>query len=243
MRLDIYLTKNYDIQSRNKAHELIKAKKIKINGVIITKPSFKIDDDDEIDLKILEDQFYVSRAAYKLKYFLEEFDDITFKDKIALDIGSSTGGFTQVLLQNSIKEVTCVDVGSNQLHDIIKDDKRIIIYENTDIRNFISDIKYEIITCDVSFISIHNILPSIDILAKKEIIILFKPQYEVGREIKRNRAGVVLDADAIKKVTQLFIDESFKLGWNLIYQSESKIKGKEGNKEELFYFKKSYSPS
>ena len=92
MRLDIYITQNYNIQSRNKANELIKAKKIKVNGDIITKASFKILSDD-VKIEILEDDFYVSRSAYKLKYFIEELaDKISIKDKIALDIGSSKIG-------------------------------------------------------------------------------------------------------------------------------------------------------
>ena len=238
MRLDIYLTKYFNIQSRNKAQELILAKKIKINDIIITKPSFKINPDN-INLEILEDEFYVSRSAYKLKYFLEEFDSIKLENKIALDIGSSTGGFTQVLLQHNIKEVTCVDVGSNQLHHTIKNNNnnKIIIKENTDIRKFKSDIKYDIITCDVSFISIHNILESINNLAKNEIIILFKPQFEVGRDVKRNRAGVVQDNDAMQKEHQRFCDATSKMSWKLIYSNKSKISGKEGNSEELFYFR------
>ena len=236
MRLDIYLTKYFNIQSRNKAQELILAKKIKINDIIIAKPSFKINPDN-INLEILEDEFYVSRSAYKLKYFLEEFDSIKLENKIALDIGSSTGGFTQVLLQHNIKEVTCVDVGSNQLHHTIKNNNKITIKENTEIRKFKSDIKYDIITCDVSFISIHNILESINNLAKNEIIILFKPQFEVGRDIKRDRAGVVQDSDAIDKVRKLFYGKTLKLNWKLIHSKQSKISGKEGNNEELFYFK------
>ncbi len=237
MRLDIYLTKHHNIQSRNKAQELIGAKKIKINGSIITKPSFKIED-KEIDLEILEEEFYVSRSAYKLKYFLEDFNEIKFKNKIALDIGSSTGGFTQILLQQNVQSVTCVDVGTNQLHNTIKDDSRILICENTDIRDFKSDMKYDVITCDVSFISIHNILEQIDKLAKKEIVILFKPQFEVGIDVKRDRLGVVQDDKAIKKVTKIFIDTTLKLGWQLYFRQVSKIKGKNGNSEELFYFKK-----
>ena len=103
MRLDIYLTKNFDIQSRNKAQELIKANKVKINDKIITKASYKVEDNDNIEL--LEDDFYVSRAAYKLRYFMEE-AHIDVSGKLALDIGSSTGGFTQILLNNQIKNVS-----------------------------------------------------------------------------------------------------------------------------------------
>jgi len=235
MRLDIYLTNNFNIQSRNKASELIKNKKIKINGTIITKSSFKVEEYMKIEL--LQDEFYVSRAAYKLKYFLEDIN-IDIKNKNALDIGSSTGGFTQILLENEVKNVTCVDVGSNQLHEIIKNDKRIIKKENQDIRRFKSDEIYDIVTCDVSFISILNILEDINRLSSKDIIILYKPQFEVGQNIKRNSAGVVQDKKAIKKEREVFINKTDEYSWNLIFSKDSELAGKSGNIEELFYFRK-----
>ena len=239
MRLDIYLTTKFKLQSRNKAHELIKSKKIKIDGKIITKPSFNVQEHNVCE--ILEDEFYVSRSAYKLKHFLDNFKDINLHNKNALDIGSSTGGFTQILLEHQAKHISCVDVGSNQLHQSIKENKNISIYENTDIREFDTTTKYDVVTCDVSFISIHNILSSIDTLAKSEIIILFKPQFEVGREVKRDRAGVVQDKEAIINATNYFLDETAKLNWKLKHRQESKVKGKNGNSEELFYFVKSVS--
>jgi 23S rRNA (cytidine1920-2'-O)/16S rRNA (cytidine1409-2'-O)-methyltransferase len=235
MRLDLYLTKHHNIQSRNKASELIKDKRIKVDGKIITKSSFKVE--DEMNIEILEDMLFVSRSAKKLKYFLDEIS-LDVQDNIALDIGSSTGGFTQVLLEYGVKEVSCVDVGSNQLHESIRDDKRIDIFENTDIREFNSNKAFDIITCDVSFISILNIIEDIDRLASKNIIILFKPQYEVGTDVKRNRAGVVQDQKAIDIARNNFISKSVQLKWELIESSQSKVAGKEGNIEELFYFKK-----
>ncbi len=235
MRLDQYLTQNYNIQSRNKACELIKANKIQINSKLICKPSYLVQEEDIIN--ILENDFYVSRAAYKLKYFLEELT-LKLKDKNALDIGSSTGGFTQILLENSVKSVTCVDVGSNQLHEKIKNDTRINFYENTDIRNFTNKETFDIVTCDVSFISILNILNEIDILAKKDIIILFKPQFEVGKEVKRDKKGVVKDTKAIALAKENFLSFTRKLNWKLNYSSYSKLQGKDGNEEELFYFNK-----
>jgi 23S rRNA (cytidine1920-2'-O)/16S rRNA (cytidine1409-2'-O)-methyltransferase len=235
MRLDLYLVKHNNIQSRNKAQELIANQKIKVNERIITKASFKIEED--VKIEILEEIVFVSRAAYKLKYFLEEIDcDVV--DSISLDIGSSTGGFTQILLENSCQSVDCVDVGSNQLHELIKEDTRINMYENTDIRDFESDKIYDIVTCDVSFISIHNILLDINRLASKDIIILFKPQFEVGKDVKRDRAGVVKDQKAIAKQRDRFVSETLKLGWRLEYSNYSKLEGKKGNLEELFYFKK-----
>lgn len=236
MRLDIYLTTTFNIQSRNKASELIKSNKVKCNGEIITKPSFNVEEFDKVEL--LEDDFYVSRAAYKLKYFIEELKNFELKNKNALDIGSSTGGFTQILLENEILRVTCVDVGSNQLHEKIKNDKRIEFYENKDIRDFVSDEIFDIVTCDVSFISILHIIEDINRLASKDIIILFKPQFEVGTNVKRDKKGVVKDKNAILKAREKFLDYTFSLNWKLEYSSISKLQGKEGNEEEFFYFKK-----
>ena len=236
MRLDIYLTKTFNIQSRNKACELIKSDKVKIDGVIITKPSFNVEDDHKIEL--LEDDFYVSRAAYKLKYFLEELENFDLKNKNTLDIGSSTGGFTQILLENSVSKVTCVDVGSNQLHERIKYDSKIKFFGNTDIRAFQSDEIFDIVTCDVSFISILHIIEDINRLASKDIIILFKPQFEVGTKVKRDKKGVVKDKNAILKSREDFLNYTQKLNWNLKYSNLSKLQGKDGNEEELCYFSK-----
>lgn len=235
MRLDLYLTTIFDIQSRNKASELIKSKKVKCNGVIITKPSFNVEENNKIE--ILEEDFYVSRAAFKLKYFFDEIK-IDLKDKTCLDIGSSTGGFTQILLENNVSSVTCVDVGSNQLHERIKNNNKIIFFENTDIRDFKNEKVFNIITCDVSFISILYIIEDINRLASRDIIILFKPQFEVGTNIKRDKKGVVKDKKAILKARQVFLDKTILLKWKLKYSSFSKIQGKNGNEEEFFYFSK-----
>lgn len=235
MRLDLFLTQTFNIQSRNKASELIKAKKIKIDGVIITKPSFKVEESHNVEL--LEDEFYVSRAAYKLKYFLEEFN-ICLKDLNALDIGSSTGGFTQILLEKGVSKVTCVDVGSNQLHETLRDNQKIVFHENRDIRDFKSNEIFDVVTCDVSFISILNIINSIDYLASDKIIILFKPQFEVGNNVKRDRKGVVKDLNAITKARESFMENTKLLNWKLQHNSLSKLEGKEGNQEEIFLFSK-----
>ncbi|MDY3201107.1 MAG: TlyA family RNA methyltransferase [Arcobacter sp.] len=236
MRLDLYLTTNFNIQSRNKASELIKSNKVKCDGQIITKPSFNVEEFHKIEL--LEEDFYVSRAAYKLKYFLEELKKFHLKDKNCLDIGSSTGGFTQILLENEVKKVTCVDVGSNQLHKRIKHNPKISFFENTDIRDFTSSDLFEVVTCDVSFISILNIIEDINRLAFKDIIILFKPQFEVGTNVKRDKKGVVKDLNAINIARENFLAKTIQLNWKLIYSNYSKLQGKDGNAEELFYFSK-----
>ncbi len=235
MRLDLYLVENFDIQSRNKACEIIKSNKVKVDRKTISKPSFKVTANSKIEL--LEENFYVSRAAYKLKYFLDEIS-INIKNQNALDIGSSTGGFTQILLEKNIVSVTCIDVGSNQLHSKIKRDKRVTFFENQDIRTFQSHTKFNLITCDVSFISILNIINDINRLSKNKIIILFKPQFEVGTNIKRDKKGVVKDKKAILEAREKFLDQCKLLNWQLIFSSLSKLEGKDGNEEELFYFNK-----
>jgi len=236
MRLDQYITTNYNIQSRNKAAELIKQEKIKVDGKIITKASFDVSELSKIE--ILEDDFFVSRAAYKLKYFLEEIPSLKLQDQNSLDIGSSTGGFTQILLNNDVRKVTCVDVGSNQLHEKIKNEDKISFFENTDIRNFKSTEIFTLVTCDVSFISILYIIEDVNRLASKDIIILFKPQFEVGTNVKRDKKGVVKDKKAIIKAREKFINYTTQLNWKLKYSSISKLQGKDGNEEELFYFSK-----
>jgi len=234
MRLDKYIKQCNNIQSRNKAQELIKENKVLVNGRVINKSSFKVEEYHNIE--IINNDLFVSRSAYKLKYFLEEID-INMNNDIALDIGSSTGGFTQILLLQNVKSITCVDVGSNQLHSRIRNNKQIIIQENTDIRKFKSNIKFDVVTCDVSFISILNIIKDINRLSKDKIIILYKPQFEVGRDIKRDNNGVVLDKDAIEECRKEFIKITQELNWKLIISQNSKLAGKNGNIEELFYFR------
>ena len=120
----------------------------------------------------------------------------------------------------------------------IKKDKKIEFFENCDIRDFKSDISFDIVTCDVSFISILKIIDSINSLDFKNIIILFKPQFEVGTGVKRDKKGVVKDKNAIIKAREKFLHSTLALNWNLKYSSMSKLQGKDGNEEELFYFSK-----
>ncbi len=237
MRLDSFLVKNRHFESRNKAKDAILNSLILINKKIIKKPSFEVKDNDIVEIK--EHKFYISRAAKKLEEYLNEFK-INIKNKIALDIGSSTGGFTQILLENGVKSIDCVDVGNNQLHQTLRDNPKINIYENMDIRKFNSFKKYELIVSDVSFISLNLIIDSINKLSSQNtiIILLFKPQFEVGKEVKRDSKGVVLDKSAIKEAKGKFLKNTKTLGWKLIDNRISKIRGKEGNIEEFLTFQK-----
>lgn len=155
-----------------------------------------------------------------------------------LDVGSSTGGFVQILLQRGAKSVTALDVGSSQLSEILRRDPRVIVRENTDIREFASEKKFDLITCDVSFISLNLILKSLASLAKSALIVLFKPQFEVGAEIKRNKKGVVTDEKAVRAARAKFEQLCAELGLAVLHASACKITGKEGNREFFYLLKR-----
>ena len=155
-----------------------------------------------------------------------------------LDVGSSTGGFVQILLQRGAKSVTALDVGSSQLSEILRRDPRVIVRENTDIREFTSEKKFDLITCDVSFISLNLILKSLASLAKSALIVLFKPQFEVGAEIKRNKKGVLKDEKAVRAARAKFEQLCAELGLAVLYASACKIAGKEGNREFFYLLKR-----
>jgi 23S rRNA (cytidine1920-2'-O)/16S rRNA (cytidine1409-2'-O)-methyltransferase len=238
MRLDNYLLENSLAGSRTKAQTLIKNGFVIVNSKVTLKSAFKLQESDEVSVK--EHKEYVSRSAHKLSSFLQEIK-LDIKDNIALDIGASTGGFTQVLLESGVKEVSAVDVGKEQLHKTLLEDKRVLSFESCDIRKFQSDKVFDIVVSDVAFISLLNILDDIDRLASSKIILLFKPQFEVGREAKRDNHGVVLDEKAIMNAMIKFEDACKLKGWNLILKSPSQLTGKEGNLEYCYYFKKDYS--
>ena len=232
-RLDNYLVENDFVESRNKAQAIIKDGLVHVNEKVISKSSYKLGSDDVVEVQ--DHKQYVSRAAHKLYEFLEELE-LNLLGMTCLDIGSSTGGFTQVLLENCVKKVDAVDVGKDQLHKSLKEDSRVESYESCDIRKFQSKEVYDMVVSDVSFISLLNILDDVDRLANEKIILLFKPQFEVGREAKRDNHGVVLDENVIANAMVKFEDACEKKNWKLILKSPSKLTGKEGNLEYCYYF-------
>jgi len=202
---------------------------------VVNKPSFKISSEK---IEVTKQKFYVSRAAKKLEEYLKEYT-INFKDAKVLDIGSSTGGFTQVVLEAGAREVDCVDVGSNQLHHSLRENPKVSVYEECDIRDFSSSC-YDIVVSDVSFISLLKIVDSVDKLTKSSsiIVLLFKPQFEVGIGVKRNSKGVVQDRKAITRAKEAFLEKTKELGWKLLDNRVSQVSGKEGNIEEFCTFTK-----
>jgi 23S rRNA (cytidine1920-2'-O)/16S rRNA (cytidine1409-2'-O)-methyltransferase len=234
VRLDSYLVENGYFESRNRALEAIKGGKVFVDGKVV-KPSLKYD--DSMKLEVANEKFYVSRAGRKLETFLEAYPLIV-QGKKALDIGSSTGGFAQILLERDVSSLVCVDVGRNQLHNSLRQKSNLRLCEETDIRDFSDESGFELITCDVSFISLLEIIDHIDRLAYGDIVLLYKPQFEVGKNVKRDSKGVVQDRDAIRYNMQKFEDKAKELGWRQHYKRLCEIKGKEGNEEYFYHFTK-----
>jgi 23S rRNA (cytidine1920-2'-O)/16S rRNA (cytidine1409-2'-O)-methyltransferase len=236
VRLDKYLVEEGYYESRNRALEAIKSGEVKVGGKQ-AKPSTSVDQNSLIEVE--SSKFYVSRAARKLEAFLSE-HPVEIQGSRALDIGSSTGGFAQILLENGVESLYCVDVGSEQLHLSVRRDPRVHVHEETDIRDFSHDEPFDLVSCDVSFISILQIIEDIDRLAAEggDILLLYKPQFEVGRDVRRDSRGVVQDADAVARKKEAFETHAKTLGWEEKFQSLSQLRGKEGNQEYLYHFVK-----
>ena len=234
MRLDKFLVEKGFFESRNRALDAIKRGKVFVDGVV-AKASLKCDENTNIDID--QEKFYVSRAAKKLELFLEEYP-MDLKDKKAVDVGSSTGGFVQILLEHEVASVACVDVGSNQLHYSLRNNDKVEVFEETDVRNFRPSEPFDLLTCDVSFISILQIIDAIDRLASCDMILLFKPQFEVGRNVKRDSRGVVVNVEAISEAKERFEAKTRELAWEMCYSTTSKLTGKSGNIEYIYHFRK-----
>lgn len=234
MRVDKYIVEEGYFESRNRANDAIKAKKVKVDGKI-AKASTKVSENSIVEVE--NEKFYASRAGRKLESFLADFS-INMQNKRALDIGSSTGGFAQIILEQGVSSLNCVDVGSDQLHISLRQNAKVSLHEKTDIRDFTSDTGFEVISSDVSFISILQIIENINSLAQNNttIIILYKPQFEVGKDVKRDSKGVVLDLDAIARRKEEFEAKALSLGWEEAHQALSQLQGKEGNQEYLYAF-------
>lgn len=240
IRLDVCLVNKNIVPSRSKASELIHNGKIMVNGKVIIKPSFEVLETDEITLLENELLKFVSRGGLKLEKALTYFN-INIKDFTILDIGASTGGFTDCALKHNAKKVYSLDVGTDQLHESLRNDSRVISLENTNFK----DVNHEMIkdnidlyVCDVSFISITTILKILKNFDDKfTIIILYKPQFEVGKN-NLNANGVVKNKKVLLQSLnnfKMFLD-SLNIG--LIDGTYSPITGqKEGNVEFLFYLK------
>lgn len=239
MRLDQELVARKLCDSRTEAQELISSESVFINDIVCTKQTRQIKEEDIINVTFRRK--FVSRGGEKLKGILVDVygdNDLIKKSlegKLALDIGSSTGGFTDCLLSYGIKYVDAVDVGTLQLHEKLRNDTRVSLYENTDIRNFNSNNKYDIIVADLSFIPLSHVMEDILRLSSKgtELFLLIKPQFEVGKG--NTKKGIVKDKKIVEEVLENYrqIAEEKRINRVEIYPSH--IEGGDGNQEYFLY--------
>jgi len=208
MRLDDRVKEIFNI-SKTKAQKYIREGIVKVDNKIITKPGYILKDEEknnkkEYNIEIIEEKnkyIYVSQGALKLKKAVKEFNlQEILKDNICIDIGSSTGGFTEILLENGVKKVYSIDVGTSQLDEKLKRNNKVISIENTDFRNIQIDKENKFqndnintIVGDLSFISIKKIIDKIGEISPENMILLIKPQFEVGEDIARKYNGVIDD--------------------------------------------------
>ena len=240
MRLDQYLVQNGHAKSRQRATDLIRSGVVFLNNKKAKKPSLPVEEGDEVTLT-QEDHPYVARSGLKLKALLKK-QRIDVKDKVILDLGSSTGGFTQVALEFDAARVYAVDVGTDQMDAELKKDKRITLMENMDARKVgPEDLADDptILTADLSFISLSTVLK--EVLPKfknlQTLCLLIKPQFELGPKFV-GKGGIVRNEryreDARKQVQRTVEQEGFVVQFYM----ESPTKGGEGNQEYLMHAEK-----
>ena len=239
-RLDVLLVNRGLAPSREKAKAIIMSGVVFVDGQREDKAGSNFDVNVPIEVKgnTLK---YVSRGGLKLEKAMANFD-VSLADKICMDVGSSTGGFTDCMLQNGAVKVYAVDVGNGQLHWKLRQDERVICMEKTNIRYVTPDQiadKIDFSSIDVSFISLTKVLkPVKDLLTDKgEIVCLVKPQFEAGRE-KVGKKGVVRDIKVHKEVINMVIDYAREIGFTICNLDYSPIKGPEGNIEYLLHLSK-----
>lgn len=239
-RIDILLAESGVCRSRSEAKDLVGRRLVEVGGVVVDKVSREFEEEDfkkmvrEKRVRVLVDQ-YVGRGAYKLLYALEHFQ-IDVKNKVCLDIGSSTGGFTEVLLRRGASRVYAVDVGSGQFDKKLLQEfaDKIVLQEQTDVRNWEVVEQVDLVVCDVSFISVKEIVKLLPKFLKVagEVVVLVKPQFEVGKE-ELGKGGIVRDKNLQKKVLEDVKDCVLASGLKISGAVESLIEGGDGNVEFL----------
>lgn len=235
-RLDVFV-KNEFCYSREYAKEIILKGYVFVNNNVVYKPSFEITQTDIITLDEKAKPKYVSRGGIKLEKAITDFS-INIKDKVCLDIGASTGGFTDCMLKNGAKYIVAVDVGEAQLNESLKLNTKVKFFENTDIRNFtFENEKFDFISSDVSFISILKILFKVKELLKDDgsAVLLIKPQFEVGA--KNVKKGIVKDKKLHIKLLEHMHNEFIQNDFYIENICNSPIKGGKGNIEYLVHLK------
>lgn len=234
VRLDAYLADQKIVESRNLAQRLIMAGKVEVNGQLATKPSQKIKTEDKVTLR--EGPKFVSRGGEKLEPALVTFGFDDLNDYVCVDVGASTGGFTDCLLQHGAQKVYTVDVGYGILHWKLRNDPKVIVMERTNARfveNFTE--KIDLVTVDASFISLKVLLPTIRDWFENvgDVVALIKPQFEAGRADAAKGAGVIREPEIHRKVLLETLSFALDQKFSIMGLTRSSLVGPKGNIEFL----------
>ncbi len=233
-RLDQSLVSRGLVTTRSQAESFIKLGEVTVDGNVITKPGHMVNEQSDIKLNAKEQ--YVSRAGLKLASVAEVLK-LDFKNKIMLDVGSSTGGFTDYALQHGASKVIAVEVGTNQLHPSLYGNPQIELHEKTDIRDFKTEQNIDIVVIDVSFISLREILPAVARLSNSstQIVAMVKPQFEAAQSSLKHKGVIKNDRmrrDILKDFEQ-WAAQAFKI----VDKADSHIAGAKGNLERFYLLK------
>lgn len=236
-RLDILLVNHKIAESRSLAQKLIMAGDVLVNGQVVYKPSQAFD--GSVVIRIKQKPRYVSRGGLKLEKALHEFGLENLSGQICVDVGASTGGFTDCLLQHQAEKVFAVDVGYGQIHQSLRNSSKVIIMEKTNVREIQSlPEQVALVTIDVSFISLKTVLPIIKSWVNDsdiQVIALAKPQFEAGRKEAAKGKGVIRSEEIRLAIIEDLIEYAKSIGINYQGYTDSPILGPKGNKEFLLY--------
>lgn len=230
-RLDVEITNRKLTSSRSQAESWIKLGKVLVNGQVVTKSGHFVDENSKIELTA--DNQYVSRAGLKLES-VAKILKLDFRNKTVLDVGSSTGGFTDYAIRNGAQKVYAVDVGTEQLHPSLRSNSKIELHEKTDIRDFYLNNKPNIVLIDVSFISLRDILPHIAknlAGSRTQIVAMVKPQFESGK--KQTNKGVIKNDSMRRQILKDFEDWSRDY-FTISSKRDSDVAGAKGNRERFY---------
>ena len=241
-RLDRHLAETGLARSRTHAAELIREGRVLLNGTACTKPSRPVGPADAVSLDHTVGSEYVSRAGRKLAGALACFPDVAVRAKRCLDAGASTGGFTQVLLEAGAAQVVAVDVGHGQLAAQIRADPRVSVYEGMNVRHLIPEAvggPVQLVVGDLSFISLTLVMGPLAavVVPGGELILMVKPQFEVGRA-QLGRDGVVTDPDARRRAVETVKESARNQGLEILGEAPSSLAGQEGNVEHFLHLQR-----
>lgn len=234
MRLDKFVVMQRLTHSRSQAESYVRMGQVMVNGKVVTKPGHEVRDSDTV--KLLAKEQYVSRAGLKLASVAQKLK-LDFRDKIVLDVGSSTGGFSEYAVSHGAQKVYAVDVGTDQLHPKLRTEPKIELHEQTDIRDFVPHETPDIVVMDVSFISLREILPHIAGIAGKntQIVAMLKPQFEAGRD--QVNKGVIKN-DRVRRQILKDFETWAKQYFVILDKYDSEVAGTKGNLERFYLLRK-----